>query len=708
MFRIVTSWRALVAVLVVAVAGLASLAQNLERQQEERALHQAVVDAELVNQLLVAVELPEEDVEVDALGPEAVGRIDRGVAHLVSQGRLVGLQLWTPDGRLLYSDIADADPLTDEELTLLGEVLDGRPQVEFEIDDGRAVPTATVLTEPWTRDRRPSGLVTEVLLPEDGVTAQVKGASHRLYAGSAALLVLMAVLAVTARRRVLRREHDALHDPLTGLGNRAMLAQEARALGTSRRSRSASGDPVTALVLIDLDGFKDVNDTLGHAVGDQLLVQVAGALRDAVRPGDVVTRLGGDEFALLLRDLPSVAAAVGVAESLVGAITRPFVVERVTLEVGGSLGVAVAPDHGTDLAALLRRADVAMYQAKRDGGGVRLYDPGDDPHDEGQLDLLSQLRTAIDTGQLRLHFQPKVALRAGRTVGFEALVRWAHPERGLLAPADFVPLAERTALMRPLTDWVLREAIGQCAAWRARGWEVDVAVNVAPATLLEADLASRVTTMLAEGGLPGHALELEITETAVMVDPVRAAETLRRLQAIGIGVSIDDFGAGYTSLSYLKSLPVRALKIDRAFVTNLLDDDRDQAVTRSVVQLGHDLGLIMVAEGVESTGVRQRLLELGCDEAQGYLMARPMEPGAVLDWLAASAAERWAQVSSSPRATDRPECPGSPSSGSAETSTVGYPARSTPGGSVRATSLPPRTTPRETRSSTPSSSSQTS
>ncbi len=262
--------------------------------------------------------------------------------------------------------------------------------------------------------------------------------------------------------------------------------------------------------------------------------------------------------------------------------------------------------------------------------------------------------------------------------------------------------------MRPLTDWVLREAIDQCAAWRAHGWEVDVSVNVAPATLLEGDLPSRITTMLADGGLPGHALQLEMTETAVMVDPERAAETLRRLQAIGIGVSIDDFGAGYTSLSYLKSLPVRSLKIDRGFVTHLLDDDRDQAVTRSVVQLGHDLGLTVVAEGVESAGVRQRLLELGCDEAQGYLVARPMEPGAVLDWLATSAAEDRAQLSSTPRATDTPEWDGSPSSGSTETSTTGYSVRSTPGGTSRLTSPPPWTTPREYISSTASSISQTS
>jgi EAL domain-containing protein (putative c-di-GMP-specific phosphodiesterase class I) len=327
----------------------------------------------------------------------------------------------------------------------------------------------------------------------------------------------------------------------------------------------------------------------------------------------------------------------------------------------------VAPQHGTDLGTLLRRADVAMYQAKRDGGGVRVYDEADDPHDESQLDLLAQLRAAISGGQLRLQYQPKVGLRAGRAVGFEALVRWAHPERGLLAPGEFLPLAERTALMRPLTDWVLREAIGQCAQWRAAGWDVDVSVNIAPATLLEADFPARVTDLLVAGGLPGSALELEITETAVMVDPVRAAETLRRLQTMGVAVSIDDFGAGYTSLAYLKSLPVQSLKIDRRFVTNLLDDARDEAVTRSIVSLGHDLGLTVVAEGVETADVRQRLTELGCDQAQGYLMARPMDAGAVEGWLTGEAA----QVCSSPRATETPEWVGTPSSGSTETSTRG-------------------------------------
>jgi diguanylate cyclase (GGDEF)-like protein len=635
LFSLLTSWRALASVFTFAAVGLALLAGSLERQQEDRTLREVVAEAELISELLIEVELADHE-DQTVLPSGATDRIDAGVGHLAARARLVGLQLWHPDGDLLYSDTEDADPLTADERAHLQAVLAGRPQVEFEQDEGR-VPTATVLTQPQGTDGEPSGLVAEVLLPQDRVVAGLEAAARNLYLGAAALLAGTVLLVVVTRLRLLRREYEAMHDPLTGLGNRALLAKEAGALGAGRRSRSGGVGPHTALLLLDLDGFKDVNDTLGHGVGDMLLVEVARALRSAVRPSDVVTRLGGDEFAVLLRDLPSAQAAVLVARSIADTLQRPFTVDRVNLEVGVSIGVAVHPEQGDNLATLLRRADVAMYQAKREGDDVRLYDAEGDPHDESQLDLLSQLRSAISTDQLRLHFQPKVALRAGRTVGFEALVRWDHPQRGLLPPADFLPLAERTALMRPLTDWVLREAIRQCADWRAQGWDVDVAVNIAPATLVDAELPTKITTLLAEAGLSGEALELEITETAVMVDPQRASDALRRLQAIGVGVSIDDFGAGYTALSYLKLLPVRRLKIDRGFVTHLLDDDKDEAVTRAVIQLGHDLGLTVVAEGVETAGVRQRLLELGCDEAQGYLMARPMESSAVLDWLALNA-----------------------------------------------------------------------
>ena len=631
-----TSWRLLVGLVTVAVAVLAVLAVGLDREHGHRTLRGLVAEAELVSELLLEVELAPAGALADRLPADALGRIDRGVRHLQHEGRLIGLQLWDADGHLLYSDSADPEPLSDDEQELLGLVLGGEPQVEMEHDEDRAEPTATVLLEAEAVDDSPSGLVAEVLLPQDQVTAAYAAATRRLWGGAALLLAGLTVAAVVMRRRALRREHESRHDALTGLGNRTALAEQAAALLVPRRRTADPVAPV-ALLLLDLDGFKTVNDTLGHAVGDRLLVEVAATLRTAVRPGDAVTRLGGDEFAVLLRDMPDAAAALVAAEGISTALHRPFGVDGVTLEVGASVGVAVSPEHGTDLDGLLRRADVAMYQAKREGGGARLYDEASDPHDSARLGLLSQLRTAIESGQLRLHFQPKVSLREGRPVGFEALVRWQHPEHGLLGPGEFLPLAERTALMRPLTSWVLRTAVARCAAWRAAGWEVDVAVNIAPGSLLEPGFTAEVVEVLAGAGLPGAALELEITETAVMVDPVRAAETLQRLQAVGVAVSLDDFGAGYTSLAYLRSLPVRRLKIDRGFVTHLLEEPKDEAVARSVVALGHDLGLTVVAEGVETAGVEQRLRELGCDEAQGYLLARPMPADEVEGWLTAHA-----------------------------------------------------------------------
>ncbi len=630
MYRLFVSWRALAVAFVLAVAGLSLLAHNLDRQQREEALRNVVAQAHVVNELLLHVEYRADTGDLD---PGDLVRLDGSVQHLVGGGNLIGLQLWDRDGRLLYSDTARPAPLSAGERARLGAVLAGRPHVQLEQDNGRAAPSATVLLHMHDHDHRSDGIVAEILLPERDMTGELSAATWRLYAGAGALLVVASLLAVWGRRRILRREHEALHDPLTGLGNRALLVQAGAEAVGERRVRP--GDrAVTALLLLDLDGFKEVNDTLGHAVGDRLLVEVAGALRGAVRPIDVVTRLGGDEFAVLLRALPDGDAAVRAATGIAAVLQRPFALDRITLEVGVSIGIALRPTHADGLPGLLRRADVAMYQAKRAGGGVRLYDQSSDPHDESQLDLLSQLRAAIDGDQLGLHFQPRVGLGTGRPVGFEALVRWAHPERGLLPPAAFVPLAERTALMQPLTEWVLREAIRQCARWRDEGWDVGVAVNIPPATLLEAELPGRLTELLAREGLPGHALELEITETAVMVDPERTAETLRRLRAIGVGVAIDDFGAGYTSLSYLKTLPVSRLKIDRGFVTHLLDDDRDEAVTRAIVRLGHDLGLVVVAEGVETPGVQQRLRDLGCDEGQGFLLGRPMAPADVLPWLA--------------------------------------------------------------------------
>ena len=640
MFRVCTSWRLLVASLCLAVLALAGAASSLERRQHERSIDLLVGQAQLMSELLFEVDLhPGDHREHEALAEDVQRRLDIRVQHLHRSSRLVGLQLWEVDGDLIYSDTTAADPLSDEELAELEEVFDEGPQVEFEHDAGRNSASATVLIEPRNSAGQRTGLVAEILLPQDQIAQELSAATRRLYLGAAVLVLVLVGSALAARRRILQREHQALHDPLTGLGNRTLLAQAAGTMLCQRaRSRGKDHGGTVALMLLDLDGFKTVNDTLGHAVGDKLLIEVASTLQGCVRATDVVTRLGGDEFAVLLQDLPDAHSAVERARSISEVLHRPFGVDTVTLEVGASLGVALFGEHGDDLDALLRCADVAMYQAKRDGGGVRLYDEANDPHDSEQLGLLAQLRAAIEGDELLLHYQPKVALGGGRTVGMEALVRWQHPELGLLGPDRFVPLAERTALMRPLTTWVLREAVSQCAAWRADGWDVGVAVNIAPNTLLEAEFPALVVRLLAEVGLEGTALELEITETAVMIDPVRAAETLRVLQTMGVAVSIDDFGAGYTSLAYLKSLPVSSLKIDRGFITHLLQNSADEAVARSVVALGHDLGLTVVAEGVETGEVQQRLTELGCDQVQGYHLAKPMPGAATSAWLHARSA----------------------------------------------------------------------
>jgi diguanylate cyclase (GGDEF)-like protein len=422
-----------------------------------------------------------------------------------------------------------------------------------------------------------------------------------------------------------------MHDSLSGLANRAALRRE-----TERALAEAGTGPgrVAALLVLDLDGFKAVNDTLGHPAGDALLVQVARSLAASVRPGDVVARLGGDEFAVLLTALPDRARAEVAAGQVLSRLRADsFQVDGIDLSVDASIGIAILVEHGDTVDLLLQRGDVAMYQAKRANAGVAIYDPVKDPHDVSQLGLLVELRRAIANDELVLHFQPKLGLSTGDLHGVEALVRWQHPTRGLLGPMEFIPLAENTGLMGPLTDWVLRHAIAQAARWRDSGLMIPVAVNIGRRSLIDQDLPVAVLTLLADGGLPAHLLELEITETAIMTDPVRVSRVLRHLQAMGVRVAIDDFGVGYTSLAHLKSLPVDVLKIDRHFISEMLHSEKDQAIVESVISLGHRLGFTVLAEGVENQAVADRLTSLGCDEGQGYHLGRPMPCDRLDDWL---------------------------------------------------------------------------
>lgn len=426
------------------------------------------------------------------------------------------------------------------------------------------------------------------------------------------------------------RERLARRDPLTGLPNRRALLEHAGDL-------LVGGDPrrLMALLLIDLTDFKYVNDTLGHAAGDVLLQQVAGELQSGLRDGELLFRMGGDEFAVLLdapREERDVERRAEYLLQMLG--TAAFTVEGVDLVVDASMGLALAPDHGANAATLLQCADVAMHQAKRARAGVVVYDAGNDPHSVARLAMVKELRQALDNEEFVLFYQPKVSLPDRRVTSVEALLRWQHPDRGLLLPGDFLPVLESSGLMQAVTRWVLREAIHQAATWRLAGLALPVAVNINPRSLLEYDLPTRVLGALSGADLPASFLELEITETAVMTDPRRAASILEQLKARGVRVAIDDFGAGYTSLAHLRSLPIASLKLDRTLISHMLERPTDHAVTDALIALAHRLGLSVIAEGVETEDVMQRLAALGCDEAQGYLIAVPMPASTLEAWLA--------------------------------------------------------------------------
>jgi diguanylate cyclase (GGDEF)-like protein len=437
-------------------------------------------------------------------------------------------------------------------------------------------------------------------------------------------------------RQAATNKHLATHDTLTGLPNRALLRDR---VDQAIRQSARTGRHV-ALMLTDLDRFKEINDTLGHRYGDQLLRQIGPRLQEVLRDGDTIARLGGDEFVIMLPDLPSSEAALSVAEKIAEALQEPFVLEGVVVDVGSSIGLAVTPEHGDDFDQLLQRADIAMYVAKQDNLGVVTYAPELDSNSPTRLALLGELRRAVETDdQLVLHYQPKAELPSGRIAGVEALVRWQHPVHGLLSPAEFIPLAERTGIVRPLTWHILRTALEQNAQWAADGIELRVAVNISARCLLDANFPNGVAELLAETGVPAERLELELTESAVMADPDLALTILRALDEQGIRLAIDDFGTGYSSLAYLKKLPVHELKIDRTFVTRMDSDPSDAAIVRSSLDLARNLNLEVVAEGVETPEVWERLINLGCSIAQGYYLLRPVPAEELTSWLATHSAE---------------------------------------------------------------------
>jgi diguanylate cyclase (GGDEF)-like protein len=444
-------------------------------------------------------------------------------------------------------------------------------------------------------------------------------------------LFILPLIAVYKQASVsLERDRQSLHDGLTGLGNRKLLTSRAEeALAEVARRGGKVG-----LFLLDLDRFKDVNDTLGHHTGDLLLQLVARRLESSLRPGDTVARLGGDEFAVLLPLIPDVPQAKEVAGRVQAALDEPFTLDDLSMDVEASIGIALYPDHAEDFETLLQRADVAMYVAKGEHTGIEVYELATDRNSTTRLTTLGQLRRGIDNGELELHFQPKATLDDMRPIGVEALVRWRHPQRGLVLPEHFIPLAEQSGLMRYLTAWVVETALEQASSWCEQGFGVPVAVNVSVRDMHDGSVAALLGKLLPNYELlPPSLLQLEITEYA-LADPARVAGALDTLADLGISLSLDDFGTGYSSLAQLQRLPVNEIKIDYSFVHRMALDENDCAIVRSIIDLGNTLGLRTVAEGVEDAATWDALRAMGCHAGQGWYLSPPLTADEATDWLA--------------------------------------------------------------------------
>ncbi|HWM10658.1 MAG TPA: EAL domain-containing protein [Solirubrobacteraceae bacterium] len=619
---------------VVAVLGLV-IGFVLKQRIEQRVLDGAVQHAQVITQLGVQPHLVSTDLSYPN-SLERLNQLDRELgARFFDDVGIVKVKLFNRDGRLVYSD--DRSIIGDHAFkggnvytALKGEVV--RNLEHGTADTGNGERTLEVYVPVRLAPAgKPSGVL-ELYLSYEPTAKQIREdvlALAIMLGGG--LVVLFAVLFRIVAGASRRLRHQALHDALTGLPNRSLLNR--------RAERALRGDETAAMLLIDLDRFKEVNDTLGHDYGDALLVEVSERLGSALRRGDTLARLGGDEFAVLVDRTPDRAAAIELAGRLRDALRRPFALREVAVELEASIGVAFYPEHGTTAGALLQRADVAMYEAKRGRHGVATYSAERDPYSADRLGLLAELRRAIEHDELVLHYQPKISLRTGELTGVEALVRWQHPTRGLLAPDEFVPLAARTGAVADLTRWVVDHALAQHREWRDAGVDVPVAVNLAAANIVDVTLPAAIGELLARHDVEAGRLACEISEHTVMADPVRAADVLGGLRGLGVRLSLDDFGTGHSSLAYLKRLPLDEVKIDRSFVAGMTDDENDAVIVRSTIDLARNLGLEVVAEGVETETIMHGLADLRCDTAQGFYISRPL-PAGELDLQALSVSLR--------------------------------------------------------------------
>ncbi len=629
-----------ISLVAVAVIGLV-LGQMLRTSVQRQALEGAIGQAAVVSRLGLQNEMTPGEVS-DGLSPQRVQAMELTLQVEYARIDVVDVVVWNLDRTVVFATNTNTigETTTSDELdrALAGErlaIVTDRTDAEDADPRSRRQSRVVEVYQPLRFGASAGGETAGVVrtsIPYGPVADAIAAETRRLYLALAgALVVLYMVLfrlvanaSVELRRQADENAQQARHDSLTNLPNRMLFTEQLSHI------LERNSNPV-AIVLIDLDRFKEVNDTLGHHHGDLLLIEIGHRLTATLRPTDVVARLGGDEFALVLADVKDARHALAVANRIVSAIEEPFEVEGLRLDVGASAGIAMSPQHGDDLATLLQRSDIAMYQAKRSGSRCALYDPAHDNNSRQQLALAGELRLSM-ADQLVVHYQPKLDLVTDRVCGMEALVRWEHSELGLLSPDKFVPLAERAGMMNELTRVVLDQSLTQLRRWLDGGRDLHLAVNVSPTGLHDSGLADVVGVLLAEHGIPAERLVLEITETTIAADPDGAREVLAVLRERGVRISIDDFGTGYSSLAVLRSLPVSELKIDRRFVGDLTHPEGSAIVNYSI-QLGHMLGLAIVAEGVEGESDEQELRRLGCDMAQGFWFARPMPGDSATSWM---------------------------------------------------------------------------
>ena len=568
---------------------------------------------------------------------EALARFEATFA-----GALTGMLLMDLDGRII-----DSNPAIQKLLGHSHGELEGHRTSEFVHPDDRREARSAYLK--MIADGRSSLRMQHRFVGRDGKVLWVDASASlvRDSDGHKSFAITM-IQDVTQRKEAEAallsqaelNEYQALHDALTGLANRTLFRNRIdHAVKTARRT-----DARAAVLVMDLDGFKEINDSLGHAAGDELLVELGRRLEAALRASDTVARLGGDEFGVLLPNASVPDDVLRAVERMRAAIEDPVTVQGLSLSLEASIGIALYPEDGEDVETLLKCADGAMYHAKEEKSGWAFYDSSSSRQDTTRLTLLGELRHALDQRELVLYYQPKALLADGEIHSVEALLRWNHPIRGLVPPDEFIPMAQQTGLIKPLTLYVIDEALRQCRAWQDDGLRLAIAVNLSARNLVDVDFPTQVAGLLDRWDVEPGLLEFEITESAMLADPTRTKLILERLSVMGIRLSIDDFGTGYSSLAYLKRLPVSEIKVDRSFVMNMDQDEDDATIVRSTIDLGRNLGLDVVAEGVESEQVWDRLKALGCTAAQGYYLSRPVPAPELRTWLLQRRAARVAAL----------------------------------------------------------------